>query len=76
VDTLPVEELFEMTRELAIYIRASQAESAIWDLVPQACHSSHLRLSWPVVHTLMRVGTLVHTLSRWLGRISRRTTIG
>ncbi|ELR15943.1 SPRY domain containing protein [Acanthamoeba castellanii str. Neff] len=34
VDTIPVEELFEMTRELAIYIQASHAESSTWDLAP------------------------------------------
>jgi hypothetical protein len=34
VDTIPVAELFEMTRELAIYIQASQAESSTWDLAP------------------------------------------
>ncbi|ELR21081.1 SPRY domain containing protein [Acanthamoeba castellanii str. Neff] len=34
VDTIPVEELFEMTRELAIYIRESHAESSTWDLAP------------------------------------------
>ncbi len=34
MDTIPVAELFEMTRELAIYIQASQAESSTWDLAP------------------------------------------
>jgi len=34
-DTLPVDELFEMVREIAIYIRASSASKSIWDLVPQ-----------------------------------------
>jgi len=36
-DTLPVDELFEMVREIAIYIRASSASKSIWDLVPQVC---------------------------------------
>jgi hypothetical protein len=47
VDTIPVEELFEMTRELAIYIRESHAESSTWDLAPNVHFFLFLTSSLP-----------------------------